>query len=752
MEDVSASKAPEAAAEKEETKEPEYVSNAPKHPVCMVASTKMEHPNEGIFSVDVYAVDDSNWLVATGGGDARVGIWQFSNQQSTFITFLTDHQRAVHVVCFGPTTKPELATGSADCSVYIYQPVHVGEFKVWKRINSVRLRDSVTDLSWSLPKQILVAANEPALFFFNIESGEKVHVGDPEQYGMIKGAKVDPLGHYVAALAELEFVPLKLWVWEQIDFVKGRDRSKKWVPVYPTQKAYMQTSDESRAKGIVFARPSWDPLGSACCFPHGEFAQDKTPRNGPAIQAGFIASGMPGGAQKRHYAPLIARGNWTDELAQFRGHPTRVTHVQFGPVCKANGEVFSLMASASQDGTVVLWKSNTRDALCVYTEVTDSDSVILDLSFTPDGKTLLVSTTERQITSLTFDWSFTVCKREEVMKIISEASATLNYQQPIAIPSAHSSVRMNARRPHRTVVIEPSWVTVPVRPGVDRGNDLRGSFECGKEFTKGAMQCARGGQVFLGRIMTQVTTAEHFIAILASDHLTVRLKKNGLPIIPSLLIPFSAEQLRVCDNLVVVVGTRACIFDADKNYSLIEDATCKIPFKVKDFGYRDGMLWIEGEDGVVAVHVKDRGWLRMDTRDFNSSPFLITPALARSITDNHPLRRGWVGTNNLQADDYLQGMHDLEHRIINLRAVKDIVPGLDDEIRQIWLTLKKFYSDLFRNHSHITTAPPPSYGCPACTAQNRLMDLSAGQDMRDIHRTSAKREAHQIVLDQDGRN
>eukprot|EP00397_Hematodinium_sp_SG-2012_P010376 GEMP01010490.1.p1 GENE.GEMP01010490.1~~GEMP01010490.1.p1 ORF type:complete len:884 (+),score=216.14 GEMP01010490.1:234-2885(+) len=737
-----------ATMDVKEVKKPEFVTNAPKHPVCVVALTDIQHQRDGIFSVDVYAVDDTNWIVATGGGDARVGIWLFTKHHKTsFITFLNDHQRAVHVVCFGPTAKPQLATGSSDCSVYIYEPVHVGEFKLWKRINSVRLRDSITDLSWTLPKQILIAANEPSLFFFNIESGERVNVGDPEQYGMIKGAKVDPLGHYVAALAELEFVPLKLWVWEQIDFAKGRDRSKNWVPVYPTQKAYMQTSDESRAKGIVFARPSWDPLGSACCFPHGEFAQDKNPRNGQAIEAGFIASGVPGGAQKRHYAPLIARGNWTDELAQFRGHPTRVTHVQFGPVCKVDGAVFSLLASASQDGTVVLWKSNTRDALCVYTEVTDSDAVILDLSFTPDGKTLLVSTTEARITSLTFDWSFTVCTREEVMKIISEASMSMKYQQPLAIPSVHSSVRMNDRRPLRTIVEEPSVVTVPVIAGKDAGGEPQGSFECGKEFTKGAMQCGRGGQVFLGRIVTQVSTSELFFAILASNNLIVRLRKNGLPIVPSLLIPFPARQLRLCDNLVVVLGTRACIFDASKNYALTEEIPDDIPFKVKDFGYRDGVFSIEGDNGVVAVYIHKKGWLRMDTRDFRS-PFLIPPALVQSITDNHPLRRGWVGTSNTLVDDYVQGIYDIEHRIANLRAVKHVVPALEEEIRQMWLILKRFYSDLFKNHTHIVSVGPPPAGCPACFAQNRLMDLSAGQDMQDMHRNPAKRDAHHLFIQQ----
>eukprot|EP00397_Hematodinium_sp_SG-2012_P060106 GEMP01077862.1.p1 GENE.GEMP01077862.1~~GEMP01077862.1.p1 ORF type:complete len:258 (+),score=44.09 GEMP01077862.1:196-969(+) len=229
--------------------------------------------------------------------------------------------------------------------------------------------------------------------------------------------------------------------------------------------------------------------------------------------------------------------------------------------------------------------------------------------------------------------------------------------------------------------------------------------------------------------------------------LIVRLRKNGLPIVPSLLIPFPARQLRLCDNLVVVLGTRACIFDASKNYALTEEIPDDIPFKVKDFGYRDGVFSIEGDNGVVAVYIHKKGWLRMDTRDFRS-PFLIPPALVQSITDNHPLRRGWVGTSNTLVDDYVQGIYDIEHRIANLRAVKHVVPALEEEIRQMWLILKRFYSDLFKNHTHIVSVGPPPAGCPACFAQNRLMDLSAGQDMQDMHRNPAKRDAHHLFIQQ----
>jgi len=143
--------------------------------------------------------------------------------------------------------------------------------------------------------------------------------------------------------------------------------------------------------------------------------------------------------------------------------------------------------------------------------VTDSESVILDLAFTPDGKTLLVSTTTSRITSLTFDWNFTVCDRDEVLRLLSEANAVLEYQQPLAIPSAHSSVRISgdvlAPREGK-IEIPDGRVTAQVSYGCVPEVKLRGSFNCGKEFIKGAMQCPRGLQVFLGRLITQVTTSE----------------------------------------------------------------------------------------------------------------------------------------------------------------------------------------------------------------------------------------------------
>jgi len=193
-------------------------------------------------------------------------------------------------------------------------------------------------------------------------------------------------------------------------------------------------------------------------------------------------------------------------------------------------------------------------------------------------------------------------------------------------------------------------------------------------------------------------------------------------------VPFPAEHLRVVDDSapkLVVMGTRACIFDGNKNYA-ISDETNELPFEAKDFGYRDGLIWAENRDGNVVVFLKQRGWLRMDTRDFSSSPFLIPPALVQSVTDNHPLRRGWVGSTCIPREHYnfREGMNDLEHRLVNLVAVKDVVAGLDEEITQLGSILKKFYTNVLENHSHAPSSPAPSYGCPGCVARERMRDLS----------------------------
>jgi len=324
---------------------------------------------------------------ATGGGDNCVKVWNLvaaldaakekDGSCPKLLATLTDHNGPVNVVRFSPVSSL-LASGSDDGTAAMYE-LHNGpgggnlggeaNVENWRTKFLMKGHSSnIVDLSWSPDGMYLATASlDNTVMVWETETGKPVKTITHHR-SFVKGVAWDPVGTYLATQSEDESVA----IWKRDDWsLAGR----------------ISSPFRSMVSTTFSMRLSWSP-------------------DGQYIMAGNSYQGST------HVAVAVSREKWDkkDDYLLICGHRGVVVSPCFSPrlyhVPPLGGGAPSesltpIFALGAQDGKVSVWAASAERAYFVGKRFFDAQ--VLDVSWTPDGRTLLACSADKSVATFQFE-------------------------------------------------------------------------------------------------------------------------------------------------------------------------------------------------------------------------------------------------------------------------------------------------------------------------------------------------------------
>ncbi len=373
---------------------------------------------------------------ATGGGDHCVKIWSLvvavnvrkesDTSSATLLATLTDHNGPVNVVRFSPVASM-VASGSDDGVACVYElhngpggGVMGGEANVenWRTKYVLKGHTSnIVDLSWSPDGAYLATASlDNSVIVWDIGTGKAVKTL-MHHSSFVKGVAWDPVGTYLATQSEDSSVVI----------LKRDDWSIAGSVTSPFQ------VHGSMVTTTFSMRLSWSP-------------------DGQYIMAGNSYQGST------HVAVAVPRGKW-DEKEDYLlicGHRGAVVSPCFAPrlyhVPPLGGgtpseSLTSVFALGAQDGKVSVWAASTERAYFVGKKFFDSQ--VLDVAWTPDGRTLFACSADKSVACFQFEERELglIATKEEmdsVMKTLYGSSGGRQTRRVLIESADHLALEKNA--------------------------------------------------------------------------------------------------------------------------------------------------------------------------------------------------------------------------------------------------------------------------------------------------------------------
>lgn len=323
----------------------------------------LRHLDDTLHSFEIYSldVDPSGARMVTGGLDGKARIWPVNatalagtdNEPENPLLFaLASHNGAVTCTKFSPDGR-YLATGSDDRIVLISERVNQETWSARKRL--VGHDSDIQDLAWSPDQSLLVSVGlDSAVIVWSATTFEKIKRLDYHT-SHVKGIAFDPAGKYFVTCSD--------------------DRTARFVRYFrptPTEfsfsvEAIVETPFKDAPLTTYFRRCSWSPDGDCAACPNAT--------NGPVPTVA-----------------IIDRGKWTTSEDCLVGHQAACEVCKFSPRLYMLGKgsvIGSILATASQDGTLAVWSTNDARPLCVVRNV--CTKTISDLAWDPSGLVIFAS-------------------------------------------------------------------------------------------------------------------------------------------------------------------------------------------------------------------------------------------------------------------------------------------------------------------------------------------------------------------------
>nr|CAB3230400.1 chromatin assembly factor 1 subunit B-like [Phallusia mammillata] len=171
------------------------------------------HAKEAVFSIAVQpSLPKQPRRLATAGLDNNVRIWQFKDGEVKFLSNLSRHDRAVNIVRFA-NSGLFLASAGDDGNIFIWKLSEKEEapnifdnegqnVETWCTVKVLRGHlEDVNDLSWSKDDRYLVSGSvDHTAILWDMEKGQKMSIFNDAKH-FVHGVALDPQGAYVATMS-----------------------------------------------------------------------------------------------------------------------------------------------------------------------------------------------------------------------------------------------------------------------------------------------------------------------------------------------------------------------------------------------------------------------------------------------------------------------------------------------------------------------------------------------------------------------
>ncbi|KAI1295149.1 HIR complex subunit [Mortierella claussenii] len=346
------------------------------------------HLDEKAKKAPIYSlhVHPDGTRLATGAQDAKVKIWNLAPivdaeedqdpEARRHLCTMSLHNGAVLCVKWSNGEGKYLATGSDDMIVMIWQLDRNSDawggssfgnsdgpnVENWRGVKRLSGHESdVTDVAWSPENAYLASAGlDSKIIIWDGRTFDRVITLDQHQ-GFVKGLTWDPVGKYMASQSDDKSV--RIW------------RITDWEVEVEITEPFLQSSGTT-----FFRRLSWSPDG------------------GQIATANAFNGSIP-------VASVITRDNWKADISLV-GHSAPVEVVAFNPLLfkytdnSGNAGFTSICAVGSQDRGLTVWRTHEPRPFVGIKELFDHS--FLDLSWTPDGQSLLACSYDGTVAVLLF--------------------------------------------------------------------------------------------------------------------------------------------------------------------------------------------------------------------------------------------------------------------------------------------------------------------------------------------------------------
>ncbi|EMD43620.1 WD domain, G-beta repeat containing protein [Entamoeba histolytica HM-1:IMSS-B] len=314
----------------------------------------MNHNGNPIFCMDSHPKEP---LVATGGGDGKIKIWNVRSLYEDNVEDIPKLQAVItlahNVNCLRWSKDGKLlACGCDDSSVTIYklskvmdEGAFVNETLIFREYELVFIlrghNDSVTDLSFSYDgKQLATASLDCKVILWDIITGKQIGVLDHSL--PVYGVAFDPLNILLFSQCSNAAI-----IWN----VAKQQAEKKITEQF-----------KLASHSNFFLRPSWSPEGTQL------------------VMVGAIS-------QKRYVACVTHRE--MNDVISFQGHKNEVVCCRFSPCLyksvnfDGKKRAFSCFVIGGLDNSLSVWVARKQNQVCHFLNV--FKGCIQDITWLPGG-------------------------------------------------------------------------------------------------------------------------------------------------------------------------------------------------------------------------------------------------------------------------------------------------------------------------------------------------------------------------------